>query len=387
MMDASKESILKNMLSAMVAIRRGAESVVKDKMPGVVDNIDGTIILLKRILKSDEPKTIGFFGAQKRGKSSIINFLLGVKLMPTSPIPMSSVIVRVRHDSTLEKGVYNIDITNQNGQMNTNQNLSEDSAREVIELYGSHRGDGVYEDVDTIEVASNFSGIDILVNGGILVDTPGAEMAFVDDSAEDPNVADSQRAIEELQRTHLVVFVERADYLQGESGHQFFTKQIKQLRPLSVVSFKDMYEVPGPGTAAVNESIKRQKLGSLMMRVYGINLERFSCVSCKEAESNKDLSGMIVLKRKILTELDNLEFENGLPTCLSELEKNLKLVAGDPDLGKDVARRIFAPATLPFTVMRKVLSDAGNSDSQPEKSSRLAEIAEKLDRILKDYHS
>lgn len=384
MMDASKESILKNMLSAMVAIRRCAESAVKDKMPGVVDNIDGTIILLKRILKSDEPKTIGFFGAQKRGKSSIINYLLGAELMPTSPIPMSSVIVRVRHDSALEKGVYNIDITNQNGQMNTNQNLSEDSAREVIELYGSHRGDGVFEDVDTIEVASNFSGIEILESGGVLVDTPGAEMAFVDGSAEDPNVADSRRAIEELQRTHLVVFVERADYLQGESGHQFFTMQIKQLRPLSVVSFKDMYEVSGPGTVAVNESLKRQKLGSLMMRVYGINLERFSCVSCKEAESNKELSGMRVLKDRILTELRNLEFENGLPTCLSELEKNLKLVANDPDLGKDVARRIFAPATLPFTVMRKVLSDGGNSDSQSETSSRLAE---RLDRILNNYHS
>lgn len=381
MMDPSKESIIKNMISAMVAIREGAESVVKKEMPGVVDNIDGTIFLLKRILRSNEPKTIGFFGAQKRGKSSIINYLLGVNLMPVSPIPMSSVIVRVKHDSSLQKGSYNIDITSQDGQMVSHENLSEESARSVVELYGSHRGGGVCEDVDTIEVASNFSGVEILENGGILVDTPGAEMAFSEARSDEQNEADSQRAIDELQRTHLVVFVERADYLQGESGYQFFSKQIKQLRPLSVVSFKDKFDVQDSGTAAVNESIKHQKLGSMMMRVYGINLERFSCVSCVEVDSDEELSGLPTMKRKILKELSNLGFDNGLRTSLVEFGKNLKLVANN--LGKEVARQIFTPATVPFNVMKRMLSSVADVDSE---SGQMQKIETELDEILKIYH-
>ena len=328
MNDLTKEAILKNMISALVSVRKRAESVVKAKMPGVIDNIDGTIFLLKRILRSDEPKTIGFFGAQKRGKSSIINYLLGVNLMPTAPIPMSSVIIRVKHDSSLQKGSYNIDITRRDGQMITQENLSEDSARLVVELHGSHRGGGVCEDIDQIEIASNFSGIKILEEGGILVDTPGAEKAFSDDGADERNVADAKRAECELQHTHLVVFVERADYFEGGSGYQFFSKQIKQLRPLSVVSFKDKFNVPDVvGAVDVVESIKQQRLGSLMMKVYGINLERFACVSCLEAASDDELSGMPVMKRKILEELSNLGFEKGLWTSLVEFEKTMNLVA------------------------------------------------------------
>jgi len=382
-MNASvQETILKNMISAMVAVRQGAESAVKAEMPGVIDNLDGTIFLLKKILKSNEPKTIGFFGAQKRGKSSIINYLLGVDLMPTGPIPMSSVIVRVKHDSSLQKGCYNIDITSQDGQMNSEISLPEASARSVIELYGSHRGDGVCENVDTIEVASNFAGNEILENGGILVDTPGAEMAFSDDRSDARNDVDSQRAVEELKNTHLVVFVERADYLEAGSGYQFFSKQIKQLRPLSVVSFKDKFNVPETGPAAVTESIKQQRLGSMMMKVYGINLERFACVSCLEAESDKDLSGMPSMTRKILKELSNLGFENGLRTSLVEFGKNLKLVADN--LGKDVARRIFMPATVPFSVMKRELSSETGTETDEEK---FRQIAVRIEEILNDYRS
>ena len=382
MNDLSKEAILKNMLSALVAVRQGAESVMKAKMSGVIDNIDGTIFLLKRILRSDEPKTIGFFGAQKRGKSSIINYLLGVNLMPTAPIPMSSVIVRVKHDSSLPKGSYNIDITGRDGLMTTQKNLSEDSARSVVELYGSHRGDGICEDVDKIEIASNFSGIEILEDGGILVDTPGAEKAFSDDGADERNMADAKRAECELQHTHLVVFVERADYFEGGSGYQFFSKQIKQLRPLSVVTFKDKFNVPDVGAVDVVESIKQQRLGSLMMKVYGINLERFACVSCLEAASDDELSGMPVMKRKILKELRNLGFENGLLTCLVEFGKNMELVADN--LGKDVARKIFMPATVPFSVMKRKLSSEAELNTDAEK---IKQIAEKIEEILSVYRS
>ncbi len=379
MMDPAKESILKNMLSAMVSVRKGAESAVKDKLPGVLDNIDGTIFLLKRILRSDEPKNIGFFGAQKRGKSSIINHLLGVNLMPVSPVPMSSVIVRVKHDSSLQKGVYNIDITCRDGQMISHGNLPEESARSVVERYGSHRADDVSEDVDTIEIASNFAGVEILENGGILVDTPGAEMAFSEERSDERNKADAQRAEEELQHTHLVVFVERADYLQGAGGYQFFSKQIRQLRPLSVVSFKDKFTVQDSGSAAVNESIKHQKLGTMMMSVYGINIERFSCVSCTEAESDAELSGMPAMKRKILKELGNLGFDNGLRTCLVEFRKNMELVANN--LGKNVARQIFNPVTVPFSVVKKALASVAQADSDQAKR-----IAEEVDGILKVYH-
>ena len=389
MLDHTKESsIVKNMAYAMMNVRQVAESVLKSEMPGIIDNMDGTIFLLKKILRSDEPKTIGFFGAQKRGKSSIVNYLLGVELMPTGAIPMSSVIVRVKHDSSIQKDRYNIDVTERNGQLNQQKDLSEEDARSVIESYGSHRNDETSQDIDTIEVSSNFSGIEILEDGGILVDTPGVEMAFSDEGADEQNMADAERAECELQETHLVVFVERADYLEAGSGYQFFSKQIKQLRPLSVVSFKDKIEGAENVSAEVAESIKQKKLGSLMMKVYGINLDRFACVSCEEAnaaqrEQDKELSGMLGLKRKILKELRNLGFEEGLWTSLLELEKSLKLVA--MNRGKNVARQVFAPATLPFCVMKNDLASLVETEETENKFGNIQRSIRKIEEILDAY--
>ena len=89
-----------------------------DKKIGIVQNIFALCLTVKRIRRHQNPnatKTIGFFGGQKRGKSSLINHLIGCDLMPVSAIPMSSVVIRTKQDSSIADLHYIVDITQIDG--------------------------------------------------------------------------------------------------------------------------------------------------------------------------------------------------------------------------------------------------------------------------------
>lgn len=204
-------------LQALVKIKEACED--KKVKSGIIDNLSGVIFLAQKIRKYQDPKTIGFFGAQKRGKSSLINQLLRCDLLPTSPIPMSSVVIKVKHDSQHKPGKYTVMVINANGAIDTNI-VPLESAQTLLKEFGSHKG--VSDEVDTIEVTSNFTASKILEKGGVLVDTPGAEVAFSSNDAQGKNNDDTARALNILQSTHIVIFVERADVMENFNSKYFW---------------------------------------------------------------------------------------------------------------------------------------------------------------------
>ena len=357
-------------LQALVKIQEGCKR--KNVKSGIIDNISGTIFLVKKIRKHGEPKTIGFFGAQKRGKSSLINQLLGCDIMPVSAIPMSSVVINVKHDEKHAQGKFTIDVIDSNGGMDT-MDVDLSSAQLLLTQYGSHKG-CMSGEVDTITVTSNFADSKILGNGGILVDTPGAEIAFDSDASSEANEVDAKRALNILASTHIVIFVERADLMQSVNSKTFFMEHLKPMRPLSVINWKDAYtpdskfKIPDP---LVAEMKKQSCMREIMLKTYGVNLDRVLCVSSKEAaearkNENHDLllqSNLPELENRILTELHNLNPEKGLITCLHELRKILS------QLDVETAKEIFVQAQRPFFVMLQTATS---------EKSKIAEVAKEI---------
>ena len=357
-------------LQALVKIQEGC--IRKNVKSGIIDNIAGTIFLVKKIRKYGEPKTIGFFGAQKRGKSSLINQLLRCDIMPVGVIPMSSVVIKVKHDKTYDQGKFTIDVIDSNGGMDS-MNVDLSSAQLLLTQYGSHKG-CMSGEIDTITVTSNFSDSKILENGGILVDTPGAEIAFDSDLASEDNENDAQRAINILASTHIVIFVERADLMQSVNSKAFFTEQLKPMRPLSVINWKDAYTLDPKYTISdpiVAEMKKQSCMREIMLKTYGVNLDRVLCVSSKEAaaarKTNNDellkQSNLPDLEKCILDELNNLNPEIGLITCFRELKKILS------HLDIETSKEICEEARRPFYVMLQMLKD---------NNSKIAEITREI---------
>lgn len=363
--------ITKDLLQAVALIQKSCEQ--EGVKPGIVNNLAGTKFLIQKILRSGEPRKIGFFGAQKRGKSSLINLLLGCDLMPVSPIPMSSVVIEVHHDESKPKDEYDIDVIGIDGDIE-NSKVSLKDAQEYLKEYGSHKGISS-SNVDTIRITSNFSESVILQNGGVLVDTPGAEMAFGETAGEDgtqdvtsENRDDVKRATNILKSTHVVIFVERADVAQSENSRKFFTEHLRNLRPFSVVNWKDSFQLDSRDVrredANMLEIAKQSKMREIMLKTFGVNLERVLCVSSKEARDAKksgdddalERSNIPSLEKNILRELENLSSEKGLKACLRELEKNLE------QLGPEKAEKVFANAKTPFYRMMCKLNESHKED-------------------------
>lgn len=356
------------LLQALKTIEDGCRA--NGVKPGIIENISGTIFLIQKIRKYNEPKTIGFFGAQKRGKSSLINQLLGCDLMPVGPYPLSSVVIKVKHESNHAEGAFTIDIIDMDGHLDTNGNVDLASAQMLLMQYGSHRG-GLSSGIDSITVTSNFNSSRILRDGGVLVDTPGAEDAFDPDKSSADNTHDTNRAISILSSMHVVIFVERADLMQSYNSQQFFSANLKSMRPLNVVNFKDNYYLDDKTSRSLPpellEKTRQSRMTEVMLKTFGMNLDRILCVSSKEAATarkNKDKqllmqSNVPALEERIVGELRNLDPKIGQRTCLVELEKNLAQIE------RETVRRIFRQAQRPFYVIL-------NSENTPNNITELA---------------
>lgn len=307
---------------------------------GVQQNLDALRLNIERIRRQENPeatKTIGFFGGQNRGKSSLINQLLGCKLMPIRAIPLSSVVVRAQKDMSIASERFKVKITSSDGYTDEHD-ASLDEARFLLETYGTRLGNFA-ENVDEILVKSNFQKSQILQEDGILVDTPGAEYAFgVEDpdnssgnfnSAEGQNQTETKRALSILDKTQIVVFCERADYLENRSSQLFYRDELRKRYPINVLNFMDRYELEDAEKIPeeMREQFRQNRMRQKMAATFGATIDRICCVSCKDAidarERNDEKlqmrSNISVLEANILAELRNLCPKFGLPLCLDKL--------------------------------------------------------------------
>jgi len=271
---------------------------------GLRDNLDIIWRKLRRIRSfkgENRARRIGVFGPPKRGKSTLLNELLGVSIMPTSPIPMSRTVVEAQQEDY--GGRWSITVTHDDGFVENFDRSEPREALEIIELYGSHRS--LEPAAARIEVRSDFSRSRILSQRGILIDTPGAEIAFEAEASEAGE--DTRRALAMLHHVHVVLFCVRADQIDSETESLFYKKYMKPLEPLTIINFKDK--------TADSDALLRDAF-----RKYKFDRKRTVLVSAREAqratcEEERQASGILALEEGILREVQELNPREGVVAC------------------------------------------------------------------------
>jgi small GTP-binding protein len=116
------------------------------------------IVGLKEKLRTDEVR-LAVLGQMKRGKSSLLNSLLGESILPTGVLPLTSVVTEIRYGSTPKASV-----RYQSG------NLEEIALFDIPEYVTESRNPGNRKRVLALHL---LYPNELLRNGLVLVDTPG----------------------------------------------------------------------------------------------------------------------------------------------------------------------------------------------------------------------
>jgi predicted GTPase len=240
-------------------------------------------------------KRVGVFGAPKRGKSTLLNTLLGEELLPTSPVPLSTTTIEIEQELGIENWILVID--HSSGFVERRECDSAKDVADLLEKYGSRRGNAA--PAKRLRLKGSFPGCRILSMGGVLMDTPGAEVAFTPDAKLEE---EARRAIGALDDTHVVLFCIRADQIGSRSDSDFYETHLRCLGPMHVVTMKDKWR---DDFAMLADEVFTQ---------YGLARTDPVFFSAVEAgdPSTRETSGIETLEQSIITELERLSPEQGL---------------------------------------------------------------------------
>ena len=180
---------------------------------------------------------VGVFGASKRGKSTLLNALLGCPLLPARAVPMTATEIELRHDETSVNDRYHL--IDDRGELPSVATLA--SATSFLERVACRSG-GDEQELGRVVVRGKFSGSRLLSGrlAGALVDTPGADGVL--GTADKELASEGQRAIKAMQGLDCVLFCVRLDLLRNEDDGRLFASQCATLRPIVVATYLDQWD-------------------------------------------------------------------------------------------------------------------------------------------------
>lgn len=211
-----------------------------------------------RGVQADE-RRIGVFGASKRGKSSLLNALLGVQLLPVMKTPMTAIEIEVRHDSAASPDLYRL--LDSAGGMPEQGDLAHASGflRRVASRLGKQEaeaGDQTPQARERVSVSGFFAKSTVFNAriAGTLVDTPGADGTLGTNDRR--LLAEGQRALAAMRDLHAVLFCIRLDMLQCADDAKLFTTHCAALRPIVVASYADQWSETRDPAACVADWLR-----------------------------------------------------------------------------------------------------------------------------------
>jgi len=204
-------------------------------------------------------RRIGVFGASKRGKSSVLNTLLGVPLLPVMKTPMTAIEIEVRHDAVASPDRYRL--LDSAGGMPEQGDLAHASG--FLRLVASRVGKQETEADDQtprgrerVSVSSFFAKSAVFNKriAGTLVDTPGADGTLGTNDRK--LLAEGQRALAAMRELHAVLFCIRLDMLQCADDAKPFATHCAALRPIVVASYADQWSEARDPAACVADWLR-----------------------------------------------------------------------------------------------------------------------------------
>lgn len=182
-------------------------SQVKNILFGTIDRLQGVVrqetrkgLMETRTKLEEEAFNLVILGQFKRGKSTLINALLGEKILPTAIVPLTSVVTILRYGPQLKVEVHYLDERKQEVQL-------ADLPGYITERENPRNQKGVKE--VTVFYPSTY------LKGGVrIIDTPGAGSVY----SHNTDVAYAY-----LPYVDAAIFVTSADPPLSNSEHQFLT--------------------------------------------------------------------------------------------------------------------------------------------------------------------
>ena len=171
---------------------------------------------------------LAILGLFKRGKSTLINAMLGAPILPTGVIPVTSVITRIRYGNKLT------------AKISFGDKPEKEVAIEALSEYVTEAGDP--NNVKNVTIADVYVPAPILRGGLILNDTPGVGSTYT---------AGTQITFQFLDRVDFAVFVLAVDPPIGQ-------QELELLSNLSSKSPKILYvlnKIDYVDPVAVDESV------------------------------------------------------------------------------------------------------------------------------------
>ena len=167
----SEDTDLRNALALVVYYMRPEDSKLRRRYSSLIalyDKISGQDAEIK-------PLSIGVYGCPNKGKSTLLNSLLGENILPDAPIPSTSSIITLHRNSRLPE--YGINCSGDHEKTVVHRKKPSE-VRELLRKYGSHQGCESAPKWDKIEVEGPFPDADNKLNPNfVLRDTPGAACA------------------------------------------------------------------------------------------------------------------------------------------------------------------------------------------------------------------
>lgn len=210
---------------------------------GIGETLEGVSNTLKKVrslARDTRKRRLGIFGAPKRGKSTLLNVLLGGDVLPNGTTPTTRCAIEI-HNLAGSSERQRIIVHEESGYDTFQHDVrGMDEIRDTLWRCFSQNSTA-----RKIEVYGDFSN-GIILENCILVDTPGAETAFMEDKhkAEMGERGESlhletKRALEMLKEVDVVLFCMRADQIGNKSEVDFYRQSMNRLKPLNIVNFKD----------------------------------------------------------------------------------------------------------------------------------------------------
>jgi len=254
-------------------------------------------------------------GQFKRGKSTLINYMLGANLLPTGVLPLTSVITKIYYSPEVK-----VNVIFESG-------VKKEIPVDELDLYCTEKGNPKNQKgVDTIEIGYPF---DFLNKDVVIVDTPGIGSVYQHNT---------DVTYKFIDRSDAVVFVLSVDPPITEIEKQFLLKIAENVHKIFFVINKsdltrknEIEEIVNFTTNVIKDITKKENINifplSAKMALEGKiskneEMIRKSCIKSFEEELKQFLKEEKE-KVKILSNLKSLD--GFLGVCKAFLENDLKL--------------------------------------------------------------
>lgn len=251
---------------------------------------------------------VGVFGLSMRGKSALLNAILGRNLLPTGPVPTTASIVELPESFFVKK--IQLQYPGRAESMNFVDTADANKCLRSFTTRGTSAGPPATR---ATVFCPALRDSQLLKQKLVLVDTPGVAPPFVSESA----TVETKRALEALEEVHIALLCMTSEALGAEAEIRFLEECLWAHDPLLVITRMDLWNGSDRPAKFILECVNAMDSKDI--------LEVSARVQKRSDEKELEVlgTGISSLERRILERLTDL-YPGKL---VSQILENLRLFA------------------------------------------------------------